>query len=387
VPGKKRYRRRGEVRKRAARGSGSIYQRQDGRWAGSISLGRDETGARIRPSVVRDTPEAVAEALDELRRQHPGSHRGKPQTVADLFVRWLPLLEQQRTDATYAWYEAAWRIHIKPDPIARVPLKRLSALEIDEFYARIAKKNVGGRTRQKIHVTLHKALDVARGWNIIASNPADYAARPTHRAPKAPPFTGEHLEKLLAAARGDRYEAVYLLALFCGITDGEIFGLYRSDFDLSAGTVTVRRIASEVSGRPVLRARTKTAKRASTVLMPPIVAQAVREHLKRQMADGSADELMFPSPEGQIIRRSNFLRREYFPLLERAQLPRKRFHLLRKALGTLLAHRGVHPKAAQAMLRHESETTTLRFYTDDEAMQKVAVASIDAAFPARKRGR
>ncbi len=357
MPGKKRYRRRGEVRKRAARGSGSIYQRQDGRWAGSISLGRDETGARIRPSVVRDTPEAVAEALDELRRQHPGSHRGKPQTVADLFVRWLPLLEQQRTDATYAWYEAAWRIHIKPDPIARVPLKRLSALEI------------------------------ARGWNIIASNPADYAARPTHRAPKAPPFTGEHLEKLLAAARGDRYEAVYLLALFCGITDGEIFGLYRSDFDLSAGTVTVRRIASEVSGRPVLRARTKTAKRASTVLMPPIVAQAVREHLKRQMADGSADELMFPSPEGQIIRRSNFLRREYFPLLERAQLPRKRFHLLRKALGTLLAHRGVHPKAAQAMLRHESETTTLRFYTDDEAMQKVAVASIDAAFPARKRGR
>jgi integrase len=390
---------------RRGRGEGGIRERTDGRWEAYISCGSDDSGKRVREYVYGATKSQAMLALEQLRVAIAEGKRGRksraasrPKTLADLFTRWLANVESTRTDATFAWYESTWRVHIKDDPIAAKRLAEIEPLDIDAFYARrrkakvkIGKREVkvGPRTLEKIHVTLHKAFDVAMGWRILAMNPTDYVDRPKYRAPKIQAISGDAVRAFLAAIRGDRYEALYELALFCGLRSGEIYALKWADVDLKKRTVRISRIASEVSGKPVVHERTKTEASAATVPMLKRVAEALRDHRKKTMKDVSdaaiANHDIFAAPEGGLLRRSNFQRRHYFPLLKRAKIPRVRFHLLRKALGTLLASSGAHPKVTQSILRHESEKTSLRFYTDlPPKMVSDAIGELDRLFP---RGR
>jgi len=75
---------------------------------------------------------------------------------------------------------------------------------------------------------------------------------------------------------------------------------------------------------------------------------------------------------------SNLLRRSFWPLLERAGLPRIRFHDLRHTAATLLLA-GTHPKVAQERLGHSTVGMTLDLYSHAAPdMQETAVRAMEA---------
>jgi integrase len=63
-----------------------------------------------------------------------------------------------------------------------------------------------------MHETLHKALKQAVRWGYMTRNPAD---SPHRRGPH--PLTLEEARRLLETARGDRLEALYVVALHTGL--------------------------------------------------------------------------------------------------------------------------------------------------------------------------
>ena len=73
-------------------------------------------------------------------------------------------------------------------------------------------------------------------------------------------------------------------------------------------------------------------------------------------------DLVFPNLLGRPRSASN-VSRELHPLLERAGLPRIRFHDLRHTAATLMLGRGVHPKLVSDMLGHASIGITLDTYS------------------------
>lgn len=62
-------------------------------------------------------------------------------------------------------------------------------------------------------------------------------------------------------------------------------------------------------------------------------------------------------------RHGVLLRNRFHPLLERAGLPRIRFHDLRHTAATLLLLADVHPKVVSEMLGHSDIAITLRIYS------------------------
>ena len=87
---------------------------------------------------------------------------------------------------------------------------------------------------------------------------------------------------------------------------------------------------------------------------------------------------MFPDREGGPTRKSNFIRRWFKPLLERAELPTIRFHDLRHRAETLLLAEGVHPKIVQERLGHSRAALTLDVYSHVlPSLQKEAAAKLD----------
>ena len=77
----------------------------------------------------------------------------------------------------------------------------------------------------------------------------------------------------------------------------------------------------------------------------------------------------------------NTLARAYEKLIERAGVPRIRFHDLRHTSATLLLGSGEHPKVVQERLGHASISETLDRYSHVSAdMQQRAAARFDAIF-------
>ena len=71
---------------------------------------------------------------------------------------------------------------------------------------------------------------------------------------------------------------------------------------------------------------------------------------------------MFANQVGNPIEAQNLLRRNYYPLLDCAGLPRLPFHSLRHTCASLALERGVNVKVVSELLGHASPTITLTVY-------------------------
>jgi integrase len=90
---------------------------------------------------------------------------------------------------------------------------------------------------------------------------------------------------------------------------------------------------------------------------------------------------VFPNTVGPALHSSNFLQRNFYPLLERAGLPHIRFHDLRHSAATLLLGLGVHPKIVSDLLGHSQIGITLDLYSHVTAtMQREAVCAFEGLF-------
>jgi integrase len=90
--------------------------------------------------------------------------------------------------------------------------------------------------------------------------------------------------------------------------------------------------------------------------------------------------LVFVGTQSQPLRRSNFLRRQWRPLLVRAGVEYRPFKSCRSTSATLAAKADVNPKVVQVQLGHAKLETTLSFYTAIDLDQQVQAASaVEAA--------
>ena len=107
---------------------------------------------------------------------------------------------------------------------------------------------------------------------------------------------------------------------------------------------------------------------------------ALQDHRKLTLADGFAGtaETVFCDTKGGLLRKSNFRRKTWLPLLKAAGLPCIRFHDLRHTAATLLFKDDTNPKVVQEMLGHANISTTLNTYSHVmPGMQKEAARRFD----------
>jgi integrase len=140
------------------------------------------------------------------------------------------------------------------------------------------------RTVKYVHVTLHKALKQAVMDGLIPRNATDAVKPPQVRREEMHPLAPEQVKLLLEAARGDRLEALYVLAITTGLRQGELLGLKWEDVDLEDGTLQVRRTLATTKGGPQLTSpKTKGSRR--TVRLTQWTVYALRSHLERQLEE------------------------------------------------------------------------------------------------------
>ena len=154
------------------------------------------------------------------------------------------------------------------------------------------------------------------------------------------PLSPDESRRLIEAVRGDKLEALYVLAVHTGMRQGELLALRWEDVDLNEGVIHIRRTLARSGGRIALgEPKTKGNRRA--VHLTGAAVEALRSHLARQLEDIERVSdlyhdhgLDFTSEVGTLINPTNLRRRSFAPLLERARLPHIRFHDLRHTCAT-----------------------------------------------------
>jgi len=192
-------------------------------------------------------------------------------------------------------------------------------------------------------------------------------------------------------ARGDRFEPLYVVAVHCGLREGELLGLRWEDVDLDAGTLAVRRTLSETKSSGYIFEPPKNGK-GRNVRLTNSALEALKRHRAAQNGERlrlgtfwQDDGLIFPSQRGTPMNAKNLTARSFKPLLERAGLPRTvRLHDLRHTCATLLLGKGVHPKIVQELLGHATITITLDTYSHVlPNMQGEAVSAMEDVMASR----
>jgi integrase len=193
---------------------------------------------------------------------------------------------------------------------------------------------------------------------------------------------------LLDAATGDRFEALYVLALTTGMREGELLALRWQDVDLDGGTLQVRATLHHTETGFVF-AEPKTSHSRRRVTLPTVAVHALRRHHARQAEEKVAlgpvwqgkHDLVFPNVIGGPMDDSHFRRREFATLLQRAELPHVRFYDLRHTAATRLFAQRVNAKIVSELLGHSGIAITLGLYGHvTPPMQQAAAEAMDSVF-------
>ncbi len=270
---------------------------------------------------------------------------------------------------TYEGYERMCRVHIKPSNIGKVKLSKLTPGHLQRFYQEKLNAGLAPASVRYMHATLHRSLKQAHRWRLVRENVAAATDPPIPQPEEIRPLTAEQVKVLLSEARGERLEALFVVAVTAGLRIGELSSIQWSDLDVESNTLRVRRTLSRAKNGP--RYTTPKNGKGRNIKLTAMATAALQRHRVRQNAerlaagaDWQGDDLIFCREDGRPLTRELVARQNLKPLLRSCGLPEDCTpHQLRHTCATLLLSRGVHPKFVQELLGHSSIALTLDRYS------------------------
>jgi integrase len=289
-------------------------------------------------------------------------------TVRELLEKYA---ERCRTKAlatkTLERYEELAECHLLP-VIGGLTLARLKPTHVASVYAKAAGKGLSPKSVRHVHGLLHAALDWAIEQNLCFRNVADVAKRDLPKAQRSPAkaLTEEEARRLLDAAVGTPWHALFTLAFCTGARRAELAALRWSNVDLERATVTI--------SESVVRTRTglefKGTKTGCTRVVPlnGLAIAALRSHRVGQNAKRlrkgdkyQVRDLVFADPLGRPWNPSS-ISNAFDRMAREAKLSTTRLHDVRHSAATWLLQGGIDVRTVAAVLGHSTPVTTLNTY-------------------------
>ena len=273
----------------------------------------------------------------------------EPQTFAEFVEGWLERYAQRVRPATLASCRDSLRRLALFDGWQ---LETIRAADVEDHVFAVARQ--APRAAELMLDTLKMILRSAkeRGQTI---DEAILRVRPPRRERTEMRFLDWSEVERLAYETVGPYGNLVRFACLTGLRQGELFALRDRALDLARRSIVVEAGAREGKLVP-----TKTAAGRRQVRLSGEALRILREQLLARAPNDLG--LVFPTPNGSVWRKDNFMARVFRPAVRRAHLEPLRFHDLRHTYAALMVAAGAHPKLLQAQLGHTSINVTLNTY-------------------------
>lgn len=337
---------------RRPRGDGAVFfSESKGCWVFRAITGHKPDGSvSYTEGRARTQAEAIAKrrAAEAINRQ-PDADK---ETVGHQLNHWLHAVAKPNTRPnTWVRYGQVCRIHLEPR-VGGIPLRKFTVPQVTKLWAKMSADGVAAGTVKKCSEVLAAAMESAVSEGRIPVAPTRKAKKPKVHRPPIETFNDDEIKAILKAADAHPRGPLFKLAVATGARQGEILALERDDFDFAAGTVRIVRMLDQLGGE-LKTFPPKSANGDRTLAVPPFALEPVRRYLS-----GRDSGPVFTTRSGGYILKSNFVRKDWTPLLETAGVPYRKFHTLRHTLASRLLTAGVDVAEVARVLGDRIETIT-----------------------------
>jgi len=372
---------------------GHIRRKGERSWQITLDTGTGPNGERRRVYETvkggkKDAQRRLHELLVSLEKGVYSS-AGRV-TVEEYFGRWLEdYVQPNLSPRTTEGYEYICNHYFLPC-IGNIKLSGLKPEHLQHYYSEKLSSGLSAQTVRHHHACVHRALQTAVEWGLLARNPADAVKPPRVQVPEMQTWDEGDIAAFLEAARQTPYYALFHTALFTGMRRSELLALRWCDLDLLLCQVYITRSLHVLKGGQVVIRHPKSVKGKRMVALSPLTVSVLREHQEKQRLDRAMlgkslmdDELVFSDIEGKPLL-PNTVTHAWIKLVRCSGLKPIRLHDARHTHASLMLKQGVHPKIVQERLGHASIQITLDTYSHvAPGLQEAAAARFDQAFTAR----
>ncbi len=370
---------------RRAYGSGSLHVYRSA-WYGKWWIGGRQIKRKVGPIRTPGTREGLtkSQAEAELRRLIQEVRPAGPRerlTIEEAGGAYIAHVRDflERKPSTVQDYRSILR------QLSRFfGAKSIDRIEPDDVAAYAAARSAEGLATKTIanHLNFFHGLlgfAVKRGW--VSTNAVASTDRPRYSGPDPDIryLNRAEVQALLDAVPDDRFgpteRALYMVAVMCGLRQGELVALRWRDVDWAAGVIRVRRNFTRGRfGTP------KSRRSSRAVPMPERVARELQRHRQRSAYRTDSD-LVFCHPDTGNPYDASKLRKRFKTAVAASEIRSIRFHDLRHTFGTQMAAAGAPLRHIQEWMGHRDYKTTL-IYADYAPDPSQGARWAEAAFGA-----
>jgi integrase len=378
-----------ETRAKRAYGRGYIRQRGNS-FSITIPAGKDPVTKKYRhvSLTVKGTRKDAEKKLTELLHQQDTGSYMKPgkTTLAEYLNRWLSdYVKPNLSPRTAEGYEHICNHHLIPS-LGSVTLNGLKPEHLQHYNQEKQSGGLNAQTVRHHHTALHKALQTAVEWGLLARNPADAVKPPKAQHPEMQTWNRNEVNQFLEAAKSTPYYALFYTLLYTGLRRSEILALRWQDIDFIYSQISVSRSMHYLKGGKVIFRQTKTDKSKRTVKLTPSTFLVLDEYRKNKEAESiltgkplSDSDLVFSDIDGKPFL-PNTVTHAWIKLVRHTGLKSIRLHDARHTHASLMLRDGIHPKVVQERLGHSSISITLDTYSHvAPGLQEAAAKRFDDA--------
>jgi integrase len=360
-----------------------------GRWRGSVSMGFDAAGKRLRRRVTGPTKTAVLEAMADLREELGRAPRSsRTYTVNEAVAEWLDGGLPGRSERTRNAYQEALEPLLAK--IGHRPLRQLTAVEVRKGLEALSSR-YSTRYLQIGRNSLERAIRFAQVHERVGRNVAELIEAPKGRiGRRSKSLTLAEAQELLKAADGERLFPYIVVSLLSGIRTEEIRALRWEQVHLDNGPETVPHL--DVWRAHRAGGDTKTPKSRRSLRLPDLCVEALLKQREQQDKDRliagtkwQENGLVFASAVGTPLLAGN-VRRAFRSLTKRAGLqgqwtPRE----LRTSFVSLLSETGIAIEEISHLVGHSSTVVTETVYRHElRPVIRSGADAMDRLFPSAR---
>lgn len=387
------------TKRKRRNGEGSIYQRKDGKWAASVSVGVNPlTGKPKRKVLYAYSEKEILSDLRAFNRNFEKVDFTKDELTLNQWMNfWLNEYKKGKVKPrSFQRYYGLYINYIEQSYVAGLKLNVIKSPDLQLFFNSV---KATPNTLKYIHTLLKSCMEDAYRQDYIVKNPCLAVVLP--KIPKT------HKQKFLT---GKEYKAaiqylvenikkghnlLLLFDLLTGLREGEILGLEWNDVDLEEKSIYVNKTYSrqavydknnKVTGYVKTLGSTKNDEvrymPIPDILIEPLKAQRIKflESKFKNPKRYKDLELVFADPDGSFLDDKIPLRAAKKLYKEIGASSDLVFHSLRHTYATQLYENNNDMKIIQSLLGHTDINTTQKTYVHvTDKKKREAIAAINSS--------
>jgi integrase len=221
------------------------------------------------------------------------------------------------------------------------------------------KAGLSPQTIAHAHRLVHKILNDALCWNVVARNVATGVTPPRLVRTEMHTPSAEDIKRILQVVEGTQYHTLFSLAAQTGLRRGELLALRWSDIDFDQARLRVSRSLSQLRGSKLVFEQPKTAGSRRTIALATSSVEALKAR-RRSVGVIDPARLVFCQRDGGPLD-PNRVTARFVRAAESVGI-KAHLHQLRHFMATAMLQQGTNVRVVSQRLGHASAVVTLGVY-------------------------